>query len=73
MNAAYFARLTATLTRLRLSRNEIPRGTSSAEDAAREKNTTGASLPWNLSTVPTMTCPRPACVRWRRIISTWAL
>ena len=53
MYAAYSARLIATLTRFRLSKKEIPRGTSSTEEAASEKNTTGASLPWNLSTVPT--------------------
>ena len=55
MTAAYLARLTATLSRFRLSRNEIPRGTSSIEDAVIETNTTGACLPWNLSTVPTCT------------------
>ena len=46
------ARLTATLSRFLLSRNEIPRGTSSIDDAVIETNTTGACLPWNLSTVP---------------------
>ena len=46
------ARLTATLSRFLLSRNEIPRGTSSIDEAVIEKNTTGACWPWNLSTVP---------------------
>ena len=47
------ARETATLSRLRVNRKSIPRGTSSPREAAIEKKTTGASWPWNLSTVPT--------------------
>src|SRR5205085_703466 len=35
---AYLARLTATLSRFLLSRKEIPRGTSSIEDAVIETN-----------------------------------
>ena len=31
----------------------MPRGASSGDDVAMEKMTTGASCPWNLSTVPT--------------------
>ena len=56
--AAYCARLTATFSRFLLSRNEIPRGTSSIDDAVIEKNTTGACWPWNLSTVPARTSPK---------------
>ncbi len=40
---------TATLSRLRENRNARPRDTSSPDDAVIEKNTTGASCPWNLS------------------------
>ena len=61
--AAYFALLTATLSRFLLSRNEIPRGTSSMEDAVIEMNTTGACCPWNLSTVPARTPVSPAASR----------
>src|SRR5262249_24114713 len=39
--AAYCARLTATLSRFLLSRKEIPRGTSSTDDADIEMKTTG--------------------------------
>ncbi len=49
------ARLIATLSRLRLNRNAMSRGTSSPLDVAIEKITTGASWPWKASTVPTGT------------------
>jgi hypothetical protein len=42
MMLAYLARLTATLRRFRLSRKEMPRGTSSMDDAVIDTNTTGA-------------------------------
>ena len=51
--ARHCARETATLRRLRESRNSRLRGTSAPLDVAIEKKTTGASWPWNLSTVPT--------------------
>ena len=51
--ASACARETATLSRLRLNRKSIPRGTSSPLEVVIEKNTTGACWPWNLSTVPT--------------------
>src|SRR6185312_3470253 len=73
MMLAYLARLTATLSRFRLSRNAIPRGTSSIDDAVIETNTTGACLPWNLSTVPTSTPLYPAASRYSRSSSTCAL
>ena len=46
------AREIATLSRLRLKRNSRLRGMSSPLEVAIEKKTTGASWPWNLSTVP---------------------
>ena len=73
ITAAYLALLTATLSRLRLSRNEIPRGTSSADEAVIDTNTTGACLPWNLSTVPTSTSGSPAASSLRRSVTTCAL
>src|SRR5215213_2576502 len=53
--ARHFARETATFSRLRENRNSVFRGTSSPLEDAIEKKTTGASCPWNLSTVPTGT------------------
>ena len=47
------AREIATLRRLREKRNSRLRGRSSPLEVAIEKKTTGASCPWNLSTVPT--------------------
>ena len=41
ITAAYCARLTATLSRFLLSRNEIPRGTSSTDDAVIEMKAPG--------------------------------
>ena len=41
---AYFARLTATLSRFLLSRNAIPRGTSSMEDAVIDTNVNSLSV-----------------------------
>ena len=73
MMLAYLARLTATLRRFRLSRKEIPRGTSSIDDAVIDTNTTGAWRPWNLSTVPTSTSGRPAASKCSCSSSTWAL
>ena len=59
------ARETATLRRLRLNRKSIPRGTSSPVEAVIEKKTTGASWPWNLSTVPTARAAGSRSRRWR--------
>ena len=59
--AIAFARETATFSRLRLKRNSTPRGMSSPLLLAIEKKTTGASRPWNLSTVPTSTPTGSAC------------
>src|ERR1700731_117695 len=73
MTLAYFARLTATLSRFRLSKNEIPRGTSSMDEAVIDTNTTGACLPWNLSTVPASTSESPAVSRCSRSNNTCAL
>ena len=73
MIAVYLARLTATFKRFLLNRNDTPRGASSADDAAIDTNTTGACLPWNLSTVPTSTSARPAASSRRRRVTTWAL
>src|SRR6185312_5391552 len=73
MTLAYFARLTATLSRFRLSRNAIPRGTSSGDDAVIDTNTTGACRPWNLSTVPTSTSESPAVSSSSRSRTTCAL
>ena len=57
---------TATLSRCRSSRKPIPRDTSECDDAAIDTMATGASWPWNLSTVPTATSTRPASSRvWR--------
>ena len=68
------AREIATFSRLREKRNSSCAGTSSPLDVAIEKKTTGASWPWNLSTVPTGTVSgrrraqrtRPARCRARR-------
>ena len=46
------AREIATFNLLREKRNSRLRGRSSPLDVAIEKKTTGASCPWNLSTVP---------------------
>ena len=46
------AREIATFSRLREKRNSRLRGRSSPLEVAIEKKTTGASWPWNLSTVP---------------------
>ena len=43
---------TATLNLFKLYKNSIPRGASSGVEVAIEKMITGASCPWNLSTVP---------------------
>ncbi len=67
--ARHRAREIATLRRLRLNRNSRLRGSSAPLDVAIEKNTTAASWPWNLSTVPTRT---PSGRRSRRQ-RTWAL
>ena len=40
--------------RLGLKRNSVPRGASSPREVVIETMTTGASWPWNLSTVPTL-------------------
>src|SRR5207253_9402907 len=45
----------ATFRRLRENRKPSERTRSSPLDVAIEKNTTGGSCPWNLSTVPTRT------------------
>ena len=71
--AAHFPLETATLTRLRESKNSIPRGTSSADDAVIDTITTGASWPWNLSTVPTLIPESPALSSSRRSSATCAL
>lgn len=73
MTARHFARETATLTRLRLSRNPMRRGTSPWEEAVIETSTTGASWPWNLSTVPSRTPPRLAIANASRMQMTCAL
>ncbi|EUA36383.1 H+ antiporter-2 family protein [Mycobacterium avium subsp. avium 2285 (R)] len=73
ITAAYWARLTATLSRFLLSRKEIPRGTTSTDEAVIEMKTTGACPPWNLSTVPTRTPSSPAEPNRRRSSATWAL
>ena len=70
---AHCPRDTATLTRLRESRNSIPRGTSAGEDAAIDTTTTAACWPWNLSTVPTGTPPDRARVSSLRSKATCAL
>ena len=51
-SAKHWARETATFKRLALNRNSMSRGRESAPDVAIETMTTGASCPWNLSTVP---------------------
>lgn len=48
-----FALDAATFKRFRLYKNSIPLGASSGVDVDIENMTTGASCPWNLSTVPT--------------------
>src|SRR5437763_11238927 len=53
--ASACAREIATFRRLRENRKPSERTRSSPLDVAIEKNTTGASCPWNLSTVPTRT------------------
>ena len=45
--------LTATLRRSRDKRKSSPREVSSEDEAVMETSATGASCPWNLSTVPT--------------------
>ena len=45
--------LTATLRRSRDNRKSSPREVSSEDEAVMETSATGASCPWNLSTVPT--------------------
>ena len=55
--------------RLRLKTKERPRGASSPLELASETITTGASCPWNLSTVPTL---MPLGTLWRSV-RTWAL
>ena len=47
----------------------MPRGTSSIEEAVIDTRQTGASWPWNLSTVPTRTRSGSAA----RSAFTWAL
>jgi hypothetical protein len=73
MTARHLARDTATFTRLRFKRNAIPRGTSPCEEAVIEMKATGASWPWNLSTVPTFTAESPAASSSSRMHATWAL
>ena len=68
-SASAFARETATLMRLSENRKSMPRGTSSIEEAVIETRQTGASWPWNLSTVPTRTRSGSAARR----AFTWAL
>jgi len=64
------ARDTATLRRLRLKRKLRPRLTSSPVEAAIEKKTTGASCPWNLSTVPTRaSSPRLSRSPWNLAVA----
>ena len=58
-NARQRARLIATLRRLREKRNSEVRGMSAAEEVVMVKNTTAASRPWNLSTVPDGDAPGP--------------
>ena len=53
MIARIWAREIATFKRFLLKRNWIPRGEASPSLAVMEKITTGASWPWNLSTLPT--------------------
>ena len=67
--ASALARETATLMRLSENRKPMPRGTSSIEEAVIETRQTGASWPWNLSTVPTRTRSGSAA----RSAFTWAL
>ena len=67
--ASALARETATLMRLSEKRNSMPRGTSSIEEAVIDTRQTGASWPWNLSTVPTRTRSGSAA----RSAFTWAL
>lgn len=54
------AREVATLIRFALKTKPRPRGASSPLELASETRTTGASCPWNLSTVPTRTPGRHA-------------
>src|SRR6185295_630982 len=51
---------TATLNLFRLYKNSMPRGASSGVEVAMEKMITGASCPWNLSTVPIWMLGNPA-------------
>ena len=67
------AREIATFTRFLSSRNSRPRGPASPGLAHMETTTTGASCPWNLSTVPTRAPSKPAVASAARIRSTWAL
>ncbi len=64
---AHWARLTATLTRLRLAEIHAARHIL-GEVAVIDTITTGASWPWNLSTVPTRIAEQPAAAS-RRLIS----
>ena len=50
-----------------VEQNPMPRGTSPCDDATSEITVSGASWPWNLSTVPTRTPVRPASSSLRRI------
>ncbi len=68
-SASALARETATFIRLRENRNSMPRAVSSAEEAVIDTRQTGASWPWNLSTVPTRTAAGSAS----RSALTWAL
>ena len=68
--ARHLAREIATFSRLCEKRNSMLRGTSSPLDDAIEKKTTGASCPWNLSTVPTGT---PCGSRASNGSNTWAI
>ena len=63
----------ATLSRLRESTKSARRALSTAEELAMDTMTTGASWPWNLSTVPTATSSWPDSARPVRIWLSWAL
>ena len=66
--------MTATFSRLREKRNSGPLGMSSRRGVVIVKKTTGASRPWNLSTVPTWTPARPRIAsKARSQQSTWSL
>ena len=66
------ARLTATFRRLLEKRKSAPRLIASPSEVVIEKKTTGASRPWNLSTVPTegaMAAVRGSASNTRRMAS----